>query len=176
MPEPRTDPMRAAPDSVTAIAPAWQWGRLTDLAPSDLYAAMALRGQVFVVEQRCAFLDADGLDARSWHLLAWLRLDDAPALVAYLRVVDPGAKYDEPSIGRIATAPSARRTGLGRLLVAEGVARASALYPGQPIRIGAQRYLESFYAGFGFRTVSQPYDEDGIAHVEMLRDAERTLR
>jgi len=176
MHDPRPAPIRAAPDTDTAIEPAWQWGRLPNLAPSDLYAAMALRAQVFVVEQRCAFLDADGLDIRSWHLLAWLRSNGAPVLAAYLRVVDPGAKYGEPSLGRIVTAPSSRGIGLGRLIVAEGIARTSALYPGQAIRIGAQRYLETFYAGFGFRTVSAPYDEDGIAHVEMLRDADVTLR
>jgi ElaA protein len=168
--------IRAAPDTATTIQPTWQWERLPGLAPSDLYAAMALRAQVFVVEQRCAFLDADGLDIRAWHLLAWLRSNGAPVLGAYLRIVDPGAKYSEPSIGRIVTAPSARRIGLGRLLVAEGIARTSALYPGQAIRIGAQSYLEPFYAGFGFRTVSTPYDEDGIAHVEMLRDADGALR
>ncbi len=158
------------------VALAWQWARLDALAPSDLYAAMALRQRVFVVEQKCAFLDADGLDAHAWHLLGWMPHDGAPALVAYLRMVDPGAKYREPSLGRIVTAPSVRRTGLGRRLVGEGIARTGGVHAGMPIRIGAQRYLESFYAAFGFRTVSPPYDEDGIAHVEMLRDAERPLR
>ena len=37
------------------------------------------------------------------------------------------------------------------------------------IRIGAQQYLERFYQSFGFVTVSAPYDEDGIQHVDMLR-------
>jgi ElaA protein len=159
-----------------AVAPRWQWGRLDALAPLDVYAAMALRQQVFVVEQRCAFLDADGLDTRAWHLLGWIGAAGARTLDAYLRVVDPGAKYIEPSIGRIVTSPSARRLGLGRLLVAEGIARTSALHPGVPIRIGAQRYLERFYSQFGFRTVSGPYDEDGIPHVEMLRDPTHAVR
>jgi ElaA protein len=163
-------------DHGSVIAPAWQWARLDDLAPADVYALMALRQQVFVVEQGCAFLDADGLDTRAWHLLGWLALGATPVLVAYLRVVDPSAKYDEPSLGRIVTAPSMRRVGLGRRLVTEGIARASAQYAGKPIRIGAQRYLEAFYSQFGFRTVSPPYDEDGIPHVEMLRDAATTLR
>jgi ElaA protein len=171
--------MHDAPRSADRTAPAdvaWQWARLDALAASDLYAAMALRQQVFVVEQRCAFLDADGLDARAWHLLAWLPSPSAPGLGGYLRVVDPGAKYREPSLGRIVTAPPVRRTGLGRRLVAEGIARTSAACAGMPIRISAQRYLESFYAAFGFRTVSAPYDEDGIEHVEMLRDVAPALR
>jgi ElaA protein len=169
-------PRASIAPSAAPVAPSWRWGRLDELGPRDVYAMMALRAQVFVVEQRCAFQDADGLDERAWHLLGWT--GDAPpaTLVAYLRVVDPDAKYREPSLGRIVTAPSLRRVGLGRLLVAEGIARAQALHPGMPIRIGAQRYLEAFYASFGFRTVSQPYDEDGIPHVEMLRDPEGSMR
>ena len=44
------------------------------------------------------------------------------------------------------------------------------LYPGQGNRISAQQYLERFYRAFGYRTVSEPYDEDGLPHVEMLRE------
>ena len=73
------------------------------------------------------------------------------------------------SLGRVLTAPEARGGGIGRELMAEGLALAGRLYPGQPVRIGAQQHLEKFYGGFGFRTVSAPYDEDGIMHVEMLR-------
>jgi len=39
-----------------------------------------------------------------------------------------------------------------------------------PIRIGAQAYLERFYAELGFRRISDNYDEDGIPHLYMLRD------
>ncbi len=170
------EPPGARPSRIAAIVPQWQWTRLDGLAPTDLYAVMTLRQQVFVVEQRCAFLDADGLDLRAWHLLGWIASHGERRLVAYLRVVDPDAKYAEPSLGRIVTAPAVRRTGIGRLLVAEGIARTKALYPDKPIRIGAQCYLEMFYTGFGFRTVSHPYDEDGIPHVEMLRDAAAALR
>jgi len=75
------------------------------------------------------------------------------------------------SLGRVVTSPAARGTGLGRELVAQGIACAERLHPGHAIRIGAQAHLEAFYAGFGFRTVSAPYDEDGIPHIDMLRPA-----
>jgi ElaA protein len=75
------------------------------------------------------------------------------------------------SIGRVVTSPAARGTGLGRELVAQGIALAQRLHPGHAIRIGAQAHLEAFYAGFGFVTVSEPYDEDGILHVDMLLSA-----
>jgi ElaA protein len=90
-------------------------------------------------------------------------------LVAYCRLVPPGVKYAEPSIGRVATTQAARRTGRGRELMREALARAGELWPGRAIRIGAQQRLERFYEDFGFVTSSAPYDEDGIPHIEMLR-------
>ena len=69
------------------------------------------------------------------------------------------------------TTAAGRRTGAGRALMREAVARTNALWPGRDIRIGAQRYLERFYGDFGFVTASEPYDEDGIVHVEMVRAA-----
>ncbi len=47
--------------------------------------------------------------------------------------------------------------------------RARELWPGQALRIGAQAHLENFYSEFGFVKDSEPYDEDGILHIEMLR-------
>ena len=146
----------------------WQWKRFAELEPQALYALLAARAAVFVVEQHCAFLDLDGLDACAWHLLGWAATEDGPALAAYLRLIDPGRKYAEPSIGRVLTTAPFRGTGAGRAAMAEALARAAAVYPGRAIRIGAQQRLERFYAEFGFRTVSPPYREDGIAHVEML--------
>jgi ElaA protein len=146
----------------------WTWRRFGGLALDDLYDALALRSRVFVVEQNCPYLDADGLDRASWHLLG---RGAGGVLQAYLRVVDPGIKYEEPSIGRVVSAPEARRTGAGRMLLAEGVRRCGQTWPGEAIRIGAQAYLERFYAGFGFATVGEPYDEDGIPHLQMLRSA-----
>jgi ElaA protein len=75
------------------------------------------------------------------------------------------------SIGRVVTSPSTRGSGLGRELVAHGIACAVALHPGHAIKIGAQAHLEKFYGGFGFVTVSAPYDEDGIMHIDMIRAA-----
>lgn len=132
----------------------------------DLYDALALRSRVFVVEQHCVFLDADGFDRHAWHLLG---RDADGLLVALLRAVDPGRKCAEPSIGRVITAPESRRTGVGHRLVIEGLARCAIVWPGQSIRIGAQSRLESFYAAHDFVTVGSPYVEDGIPHLEMLR-------
>ena len=158
----------------------WRCARFEALSPREIHDLYRLRAAVFVVEQACAFQDLDGADLESWHLLGYQSAPSASgegrgegALIAYARLVPPGVKYDEPSIGRITTAQSVRGTGLGRALVREALARAGQLWPGRAIRIGAQQRLERFYQEFGFVTASAPYDEDGIPHVEMLRPGAR---
>jgi ElaA protein len=150
----------------------WQWSSFADLTVAQLYAMLALRQEVFVLEQTCLYPDIDGLDPAAQHLLGWRdageKQDGSPQLVAHLRCLAPGAKYAEMSIGRVVSSPATRGTGLGRELVARGIALAQQLHPGHAIRIGAQAHLERFYAGFGFVTVSEPYDEDGIMHIDML--------
>ena len=146
---------------------AWRYAAWSALTTAELYRMLVLRQRVFVVEQTCPYLDADGFDPQAHHL--WT--DDAAgtAALACLRVFGPGVKYAEASLGRIATAPEARGTGLGRALVAEGIARLQASHGDVPIRIGAQRYLERFYGDAGFEIASEPYLEDGIPHTEMWR-------
>jgi ElaA protein len=139
----------------------WQVRAFDELSARELYAIVQLRELVFVVEQKCVYLDADGLDPVSRHLYA-TRGDQ---LVAYLRIVPAGAKFAEVSIGRVVTAPETRGGGLGRELMQRGLAAVGDL----AVRIGAQAHLERFYSELGFVRASEPYDEDGIPHVEMLR-------
>ena len=147
----------------------WHFSRFADLTPFDLYDVLAARQNVFILEQTCLYPDIDGYDLEAHHLLGWRNVDGKRQLAAYLRVLAPGAKYDEMSLGRVVTTPAARGSGAGRALLEQGIAHAEALHPGHRIRIGAQQYLERFYASFGFQTVSAPYDEDGIMHIDMLR-------
>lgn len=144
----------------------WQWSRFAQLTGDDVYDLLTLRSRVFIVEQNCVYLDPDGLDRQAWHLLA---RDDTGALQACLRVVDPGAKYAEPSIGRVITAPEVRGGGSGRRLMAEGLRRCAEVWPGQGIRINAQAHLQDFYGSLGFVSVGEPYSEDDIPHLEMFR-------
>lgn len=147
----------------------WQWRTFAALSTAELYDVLAARQQVFVLEQRCFYNDFDGLDPQAHHLLGWRVIDGQRQLAAYLRCLAPGVKYAEMSLGRVLTAKAARGLGVGRELIAQGIAHAEREYPGHRIRIGAQHYLERFYASFGFQTVTPVYDEDGIAHVDMLR-------
>jgi ElaA protein len=141
----------------------WQIKWFEELTLLELYAIHTLRERVFIVEQNCPYVDADGVDPKCRHL--WGEQDNA--IHAYCRIVPAGVKFAEISIGRVITAPEARGTGLGKELMKRGIA---ACGPG-PIRIGAQAHLEKFYGELGFVRASKPYDEDGIPHIEMLRAA-----
>ena len=143
----------------------FRWSRFAELGVDNLYDALALRCRVFILEQG-PYLDPDGLDRQSWHLLG---RDAAGVLQAYLRIVDPGLKYAEPSIGRVITAAEVRGTGVGRALFAEGVRQCQAVWPGRGIRISAQAHLERLYGSYGFVRVGEPYLEDDIPHLEMLK-------
>ncbi len=153
--------------STDLAAPTWRWCRFDALDVFELDAIFRARQQVFAIEQQCIYLDADGFDAHSFHLAAWAADRSVP--LAYARVVHPGRKYAEPSIGRVVTTGAARGTGLGRELVRRAVVHCAQAFPGHGIRISAQTRLERFYAGFGFVAVGPPYLEDGIRHTEMLR-------
>lgn len=147
----------------------WQFSSFSDLSNKDLYEVLAQRQNIFILEQTCLYPDIDGYDLEAHHLLGWRTFDGKRELAAYLRVLAPGVKYPEMSLGRVITTQAARGTGAGRALLQRGIECAETLYPGHRIRIGAQQYLEGFYQSFGFQTVSAPYDEDGILHIDMLR-------
>ena len=147
--------------------PTWRCCRFDELSVFELQAIYMARQLVFSIEQDCVYLDADGLDANALHVAAWG--PDRSVPLAYARLVHPGQKYAEPSIGRVITTRAARGTGLGRALVKRSIALCSEAFPGHGIRISAQTRLERFYGEFGFAAVGVPYMEDGIAHTEMLR-------
>ena len=137
------------------------------LSGADVYDLLALRQRVFIVEQACAYLDADGLDQNARHLL--LR-DERGVLIACTRVLANGVRFETISIGRVVVAPERRLEKLGRRVM-EATIRAIEASDGRvPITLAAQAHLERFYASLGFVTISAPYDEDGIPHVDMRRD------
>ncbi|GGC73905.1 GNAT family N-acetyltransferase [Undibacterium terreum] len=146
----------------------WQCARLDELSTAQQYAIFSTRSEVFVVEQNCVFQEMDGLDLDAVHVIGWAG-DNVVA--AYLRIVAPGIKFDEPSLGRVITSKNFRGGGAGKTLIAEGIRQLERIYPGQAIRIGAQAYLEKFYGSFGFKTVTDIYLEDDIPHIDMVRPA-----
>ena len=142
----------------------WVCKKFDELTLQELYAILQLRIEIFVVEQNCAFQDADNKDMNCYHLMCW----ESARLTAYARLVPAGVAFAEVSIGRVVTSSQVRRKGLGKELMQRSITNCYALFGKQPLRIGAQLYLKSFYESFGFRTDGSIYLEDGIEHIEMI--------
>ena len=145
----------------------WSLKKFEELSPAELYAIMQLRNEVFVVEQNCVYQDADNKDPLSFHFMGWAE----NKLIAYTRIIPPGISYDESSIGRVVSSPSARGTGIGRVLMLQSIAQVYNLFGNVTIKIGAQLYLLKFYSSLGFVQSGEIYLEDGIEHIEMTKEA-----
>lgn len=143
----------------------WRCQAFGELSSAELYAVLALRSEVFVVEQACIFQDMDGADPQAAHVLGLLD----GVLVVYARCFEAGVKFKEASIGRVATQRCVRGSGAGHAVVEKAIACLFQRWEPQAIRIGAQAHLEAFYQQHGFEKSGHAYCEDGIAHIEMLR-------
>lgn len=150
---------------------AWRWFEFDQLDKYELYAILKLRQQVFIVEQNCPYLDCDDRDQTAHHLLAW-RIGDSPRHpIAYLRMLPPHTQNIQnnlPALGRLLTDKNFRGKNLARSIMHEGIRYTAKLFPQSRVKISAQHYLVEFYQSLGFVTVSSPYDEDGIIHIEMI--------
>jgi ElaA protein len=142
----------------------WSHKTFDELTTTELYAILQLRNEVFVVEQNCVYPDIDGKDKKSYHLMCWHNEN----LVAYTRLLPQGISFTEASIGRVLTSIRYRGLGIGITLMEKSISLTKEIYHTNTIKIGAQLYLEKFYSGFGFKTVSEVYLEDDIEHVDML--------
>ena len=143
----------------------WNCKYFSELSNQELYSILQLRNEVFIVEQNCPYQDLDNKDQGSYHLTGY----KGERLLAYTRLLPPGLSFEECSIGRVVSSPSARRTGIGRELMKISIEECDKLFPSSAIRIGAQLYLLDFYKSFGFEPCSDVYLEDGIRHIEMIR-------
>lgn len=152
-------------DARAPVAVAWEHRAFTQLTPAELYGVMQLRQDVFVVEQRCAYADADGLDHMARHLFAVHR----SVIVAYARLFRPGVRGTAAVIGRVVIAKAVRGRGLGRELMQRAIAAIEEEHGPVPIRLGAQAHLQPFYQSFGFVRDGEDYVEDGIPHLPMRR-------
>ncbi len=136
------------------------------LNKTELYEAMRLRQEIFVVEQNCAYVDADGKDLHGWHLFG---RNESGQLAVYTRLLPVGISYaDYASIGRVVADKSVRGTGAAQLLMKESIKRLKKFCPDDKIKIGAQAHLKRFYEAFGFQQSGDAYDEDGIPHIPMI--------
>lgn len=143
----------------------WVWKRFTELSTNELYEFMVVRQRVFVVEQSCHYLDADGKDSSAFHLMGY----QEGKLIAYARILEPGVSYEEVSVGRVLTTAEVRGKGIGIELMQRSMQMIEKEFGKVPIRLSAQSYLLKFYEDLGFRSTGKEYFEDEIPHTEMLR-------
>lgn len=161
----------------------FEWSNFTDFSVDELYAVLRLRQEIFIVEQNCPYLDCDNLDQHAIHLVGWQNRNQNRQPVTYLRIIPPGSQQHavphaplihsshpktNVAIGRVLVHKSVRGRALGRKIIKLALAKCATLFSDIPVRISAQVYLVPLYSEFGFVTASEPYDEDGIEHVEMI--------
>jgi ElaA protein len=132
---------------------------LGDVPPRLLYELLALRVDVFVVEQNCPYRELDGRDLEPGARLVWVTREEK--VVATLRILDEDSGVIR--IGRVATAPEARGRGLGALMIR----RALELAGDRAVVLSAQAHLADWYSQFGFLRDGDEYVEDGIVHTPM---------
>jgi ElaA protein len=135
-----------------------------ELSTNELYDILRLRSEIFVVEQNCVYNDLDGLDKAAVH--QFLKKDGE--IVAYSRLLKPGTRFSEYSIGRVVVKQSERGTGLGKEMMEEAKRYIVDKWGATKIKISAQSYLQRFYENLGFEIVTEMYLEDGIPHYGML--------
>ncbi|WP_429946087.1 GNAT family N-acetyltransferase [Bibersteinia trehalosi] len=141
----------------------WHAKTFAELSSLELFEIYHARTAVFVVEQNCAYQEVDDKDLQAVHLFA----KNAKKLTAYCRLIPTD---DSVHIGRVLVVNQFRGTGLARELVQKAMDYCSTHFPNQPIHAQAQSYLQRFYESFGFKAVSGVYLEDGIPHLDMVKN------
>jgi len=148
----------------------WEVKTFQQLSPNQLFDFLQLRVDVFVVEQRCAYRELDEYDRHpeARHLSG---RNEVGQLIAYARILPSGLHYPEVNLGRFVVRTDSRKQGVGHQLLQTALQEITRCCPKTPIRISAQDYLQKFYEQYGFVRVSEVYLEDGIPHVEMVKDS-----
>ena len=143
----------------------WKIKSFDELNTKELYEILKIRQEVFVVEQTCYYLDADGSDEKAIHI--WGNFEGE--IVAYCRIFQPNIKYEEASIGRVLTNPDFRGKNLGKILMKIALQTIHIRFQTEQVRISAQDYLLKFYSELGFVDTGKKYLEDDIPHTEMIK-------
>lgn len=144
---------------------AWEFKDFFDLKNIELYEILKLRNEVFVLDQKCIYLDTDGLDTKAIHLCGYIE----SRLVAYCRIFPFGIKEEKScNFGRVAVASNMRHKGFGKELIKRTQAFLKKEWPNDQTLIHAQNYLKAFYESLGFRPCSDVFNEEGIPHIKMI--------
>ena len=129
------------------------------LTTQELFNIYKLRVDVFVVEQQCPYHEVDDIDTISHHI--YLQNNNSKIL-AYCRLYKI---EDTFHIGRVIA--SERYKGYGTQIMKTALEFAGQTLHADSIIIEAQTYAQKFYEKLGFTQTSEPFDEDGISHIQM---------
>ncbi|MBL4905051.1 MAG: GNAT family N-acetyltransferase [Flavobacteriaceae bacterium] len=138
--------------------------KFSELTTSELYEILALRSEVFVVEQDCVYLDVDGKDQEALHVFG----TKDNKIIAYTRIFKPGDYFKNASIGRVVVQQNQRKFKYGHELITASIQVINNSFNTKEITLSAQTYLVKFYNSHGFITVGEEYLEDDIPHIEMV--------
>ena len=138
-----------------------------ELTLDEFYEITALRIDVFVVEQNCPYHELDGKDQKAHHL--FIKDPESGQIIAYTRIFKPGSYFNEAAFGRVVVHPSHRNKSIGSVLINEVIEFISKNLDSTTIKISAQTHLKKWYESFGFEQISEPYLDDGIPHIDMLK-------
>ena len=136
-----------------------------ELSLEEFHDIIALRIQIFIIEQNCPYQEVDGKDKLAHHLFFKNEMDE---IIAVTRILPQGISYEEVAIGRVVVHEDYRGTGLGSQLMSDSMNFVRDKYGEVPVRLSAQKHLENYYGNHGFKSTGKEYLEDGIPHVEML--------
>ncbi|MHB8259432.1 MAG: GNAT family N-acetyltransferase [Bacteroidia bacterium] len=134
------------------------------LSVNELYDFLHLRQQIFVVEQNCIYLDADGADKECLHLLGFVN----NKIVGYARIIPKGISYKTPSIGRVVIDEKYRGKGYAYKIMEEAIRIAVEKFKTKKITISAQLYLKEFYESIGFKVSGKVYLDCDLPHLKMI--------
>ncbi len=141
-----------------------------DLTKDEFHDLIALRIEVFVIEQNCPYQEVDGLDKDAYHLILRSPKQEGIGghIIGTVRILKAGVSYKELAIGRVVSSPKFRGQGLGHLMMEACMKFIEDELGHQDIRLSAQTHLRHYYERYGFTTTGKDYLEDGIPHSEML--------
>ncbi|KMT23163.1 GNAT family N-acetyltransferase [Clostridium cylindrosporum] len=135
----------------------------SDLTSSEVYSIARVRANVFILEQNILDEeDLDGIDLDAYHV--FLKDED---IIAYCRILKPGAAYKDASIGRVLVAKEHRKKGIAEKMMIEAVKFIFEEMNENSITISAQEYVSRLYESIGFVKIGEVYDEVGIPHIKM---------
>ncbi len=129
------------------------------LTKTELYAILALRVQVFCVEQNCPYQDIDDQDQQAQHVFT----KDNDIIMAYARIIK--GKQETYHIGRVVVDERHRKKGLATIIMQACIDELKS--KAKRVEISAQSYLTDFYQGLGFKSMGEYYLEDDIPHEKM---------